>query len=401
MSATPAPAATPEATRYTAPLGFDLVLGGPLYQSLRRVRLSDDVLGLSHRRIIAAILILWAPLVVLSALQGGLLGAGERSFLRDVGFQLRFLVVVPLLMLAELIVHLRLRPIVDEFRVRSLVPPSQAPRFEAAVDEAIRWRNSALAEIILLAIVYGVGLLFTYSRYLAFGAGGWWADPAGGLSLAGLWLVFVSLPLLQFLLLRWYFRLFLWARFLWRVSLLDLDLDVSHPDKSGGLGFLSGSLIAFMPISVAHGVLFAGMIADRIFLRGAKLPDFRWEIVGAAAFVLFIFAGPLLVFSPRLAHVKRTGLRRFGALGQSYVREFRAKWLAGSRPDEPLVGSGDIQSLADLGNSYGGAVEMRIAPIRLSTAVNFVIAFLLPIAPLLLTVMPAEKLLEQAIGLVF
>ena len=401
MSARPAPTATPEATRYTAPLGFDLVLGGPLYQSLRRVRLTDDVLGLAHRRIIAAILILWAPLVVLSAVQGGLLGAGEHSFLRDIGFQLRFLVVVPLLILAELVVHLRLRPIVGEFRVRSLVPPSQVGRFEAAVDEAIRWRNSTLAEIILLAVVYGAGLLFTYSRYLAFGAGGWWAGSAGGLSLAGRWLVFVSLPLLQFLLLRWYYRLFLWARFLWRVSMLDLDLDVAHPDRAGGLGFLSASLIAFMPISVAHGVLFAGMIADRIFLRGAKLTDFRWEIVGAAAFLLFVFAGPLLVFSPRLAHVKRTGLRRFGALGQSYVREFREKWLGGSRPDEPLVGSSDIQSLADLGNSYGGAAEMRIAPIRLSAAVNFVIAFLLPIAPLLLTVMPAEKLLERAIGLVF
>jgi hypothetical protein len=183
--------------------------------------------------------------------------------------------------------------------------------------------------------------------------------------------------------------------------MLDLDLDVAHPDRAGGLGFLSGSLLAYMPISVAHGVLFAGMIADRIFLKGAKLTDFRWEIVGAAGFLLFVFAGPLLVFSPRLAHVKRTGLRRYGALAQTYVREFRAKWLAGSVPDEPLVGSGDIQSLADLGNSFGGAAEMRIAPIRLSAAVNFVIAFLLPIAPLLLTVMPAEKLLQQAIGLVF
>jgi hypothetical protein len=403
MTATPVTTATPEATRFTAPLGFDIVLGGPLYQALRRVRLSDDVLGLAHRRIIAAILILWAPLVVLSALQGGLLGQGEHSFLRDIGFQLRFLLVVPLLILAELIVHLRLRPIVEEFRVRSLVPPNQAARFEAAIDEAMRWRNSVLAEVILLAVCYGVGLLFTYSRYLALGSGGWYADPAGGpgLSLAGWWLVFVSLPLLQFLLLRWYFRLFLWARFLWRASRLDLDLDVAHPDKSGGLGFLSGSLLAFMPISVAHGVLFAGMIADRIFLTGAKLTDFRWEVVGAAAFLLFVFAGPLLVFSPRLAHVKRVGLRRYGALGQSYVREFREKWLDGSRPDEPLVGSSDIQSLADLGNSYGGAAEMRIAPIRLSAAVNFVIAFLLPIAPLLLTVMPAEKLLQQAIGLVF
>ena len=45
-----------------------------------------------------------------------------------------------------------------------------------------------------------------------------------------------------------------------------------------------------------------------------------------------------------------TGIR------ERYVREFRGKWLrGGAAPDEPLVGSGDIQSLADRGNSCGNA----------------------------------------------
>jgi hypothetical protein len=404
MPATPA-SPTVTATRRPVSLaalpGFSLVLGGPLYQTLRRAHLSDDVLGLVHRRIVAAILLLWAPLVVLSALQGALIGPGAHAFLRDVGFQLRFLVVVPLLIFAELVVHWRMRPIVEEFRVRGLVRPDQAARFEDAVAEALRWRNSLWAEGALLAIVYGVGLVFTQRRYLALGAGGWYADSAG-LSLAGLWLVFVSLPLLQFLLLRWYFRLFLWARFLWRVSRLDLDLDVTHPDKAGGLGFLADSLIAFVPVALAHGVLFAGMIADRILFTGAKLTDFQWEVCGGAVLILLLFAGPLTVFSLRLARLKRNGLRRYGALGQTYVREFRAKWLdPDSPPVEPIVGSGDIQSLADLGNSFASAEQMRLAPLRLSATIYFVVAFLAPIAPLLLTIMPAEKLLAQAIGLVF
>jgi hypothetical protein len=404
MPATPAMTAAPAAPT-PAPLAqahdFSIVLGGPLYQALRRVHLSDSALGLVHRRIVAAILILWAPLVVLTALQGGLIGPGERSFLRDVGFQLRFLVVVPLLILAEMVVHWRMRPIVDEFRSRGLVRPAQAVRFEAAIGEAARWRNSAWAEGALLAIVYGIGLLFTRRRYLALGAGGWYADPAG-LSLAGLWLIFVSLPLMQFLLLRWYFRLFIWARFLWRMSRLDLDLDVAHPDKAGGLGFLGESLTAFVPLAIAHGLLVAGMVADRILFTGARLTDFKWEICGGAVFMLLLFAGPLTVFSLKLARVKRAGLRRYGALGQTYVREFRAKWLeAATPPDEPLVGSGDIQSLADLGNSFSSAEQMRLAPLRLSSTIYFIAAFLAPIAPLLLTVMPAEKLLAQLIGLVF
>lgn len=384
--------------------GFSIVLGGPLYHAFRRAHLSDDAMGLVHRRIAAAILILWAPLVVLSALQGGLTGPVERSFLSDVGFQLRFLVVAPLLILSELVVHRFLRSTLHEFRARSLIPPNEEPRLEDALSEAARWRNSTLAEVVLLAAVYAVGLLFTRERYSALGTSGWYAAPAGrpGLSLAGLWLIFVSLPLLQFMLLRWYFRLFIWARFLWRVSRLDLDLDVIHPDRAGGLGFLSDSLNAFTPIALAHGVLFAGTITDRILYAGAKLADYEFVVLAGVIWLVLLFAGPLAVFAPRLEHVKRVGLRAYGALGQVYVREFRDKWLgSGPLPDEPILGSGDIQSLADLSNSFGAAEKMRIVPIRPLSALIFVLAFLLPIAPLLLTVMPAEKLVEKVVSLVF
>jgi hypothetical protein len=384
--------------------GFSLVLGGPLYQFFRRARLSDDALGLVHRRIVFAVLVMWVPLVVFSAAQGGLAGPGPRTtFLADIGFQLRFLVVTPLLLLDELVVHRRMRPIIDQFRIRGLLRPDDEARFDDAVAEAELWRNSVVGELALLALVLVGGLLFTIRRYVQLGAGGWLTAPSGGaLSLAGLWLVFVSIPLLQFLLLRWYYRLFIWARFLWRVSWLDLDLDATHPDKAGGLGFLSESLAAFIPIALAHGVLFAGMIADRILFAGATLPDFQLEVVSGAVLLVLVFAGPLTVFAPRLERVKRAGLREYGALGQVYVREFRDKWLKGRAPaDEPLLGSGDIQSLADLGNSYSAAEQMRLAPIKPSWLIYFVAAFLAPIAPLLLTMMPMEKLVGQLVGLVF
>lgn len=384
---------------------FSLVLGGPLYQLLRRTHLTDDALGLVHRRVLCAILIAWAPMLPLAALQGGLVGTGRAmSFLEDVGFHLRFLVVAPLLIVAELIVHLRLQPIVDQFRGRGLIAPDQAARFADALEEAARWRNSILAELLLLAVVYAAGLLFTWRRYLTLGGGAWFAAPddGGHLSWAGLWLVFVSLPLLQFLLLRWYFRLFIWTRFLWRTSRLDLDLNATHPDKAGGLGFLTDCLIAFVPISAAHGVLFAGMLANRIFYAGAKLTDFQLELAGGVVFLILVFAGPLLMFAPLLARVKRRGLLAYGALGQDYVHGFREKWLEGRAPrDEPLIGSGDIQSLADLGNSFASAEQMRFAPIRPMALVYFVAAFLAPLLPLLLTMMSPEKLIGRLVGLVF
>jgi hypothetical protein len=403
MPATTFPAAIPKRPPAGGP-DFSLVLGGPLFQLLRRGRFTDDTMKLVHRRILLAVLITWAPLLALSALDGVLVGGRAIPFLNDIESHLRFLVVVPLLIAAELVVHRRMLPMIDQFRVRELVRPDQMARFEDAIDEAARLRNSALAEVMMIAFVYAVGVLVVWRQYMALHTGAWYASMSSGreqLSLPGYWLVFVSLPLFQFLLLRWYFRLFIWARFLWRVSRLDLDLDATHPDKAGGLDFLGDSLSAFVPIAAAHGVLLAGMLANRIFYAGLKLTDFQIEVAVVVVFLLVLFAGPLTVFAPTLARVKRTGLREYGALGQTYTRAFRAKWLSGEAPaNEPLIGSADIQSLADLGNSFAAAEQMAIVPITRTALLLFVGAIVAPIVPLLLTMMSAEKLIGKLVGLV-
>ena len=88
---------------------FSLVLGGPLYQLWRRTRLSGDALQLTRRRIIVLTVLAWVPLLVLSALQGYAWGGVELPFLYDVELHARLLLAMPLLILAELAVHRRLR----------------------------------------------------------------------------------------------------------------------------------------------------------------------------------------------------------------------------------------------------------------------------------------------------
>ncbi len=112
--------------------------------------------------------------------------------------------------------------------------------------------------------------------------------------------------------------------------------------------------------------------------------------------------GPLLVFAPQLAQAKRTGNREYGTLAERYVREFDAKWLRGGAPaDEALVGSADIQSLADLGNSFEVVRTMRIAPVTKEAILRLVAATLAPLVPLALTMMSLEELLKRLIGIVF
>ena len=385
---------------------FSLVLGGPLFQLLRRANLSDDALMMVRKRIIVSALIAWLPLLALSALEGDVLGGNVAvPFLRDLEVHIRFLVALPLLIAAELVVHQRMRPLVQQFLQRNVVPESAIVRFDAALASAFRLRNSVLAEVLLIAFVYVVGILIVWRQYLALDSATWYTTPSvdgSKLSLAGMWYGYVSMPIFQFLLVRWYFRLFIWGRFLWQVSRIELSLVPTHPDRVGGLGFLSNTVYAFAQLAVAHGALLAGTLANRIFFLGATLPEYKAEIAVMVIVLMCVVLGPLLVFAPQLAQAKRTGLREYGTLAERYVREFDAKWLRGGAPaGEPFVGSGDIQSLADLGNSFEVVRTMRISPVTKETILQLVAATLAPIVPLALTMMPLEELLKTLLGVLF
>ena len=343
---------------------------------------------------------------MLSALEGNLWGGSTVvPFLFDIEVHIRFLVALPLLILAEIVVHRRMRPLLQQFLERNLIPENAMTRFESAIASAFRLRNSVLAEVLLIALVYGFGVLIVWRHYSALDTATWYATPsvAGSqLSLAGIWFGYVSLPIFQFLLCRWYFRLFIWAHFLWQVSRIELSLVPTHPDRLGGLSFVSGQVYAFTVLAVAHGALLAGNLANRILFLGAELTQFKAEIAVMLIFLMCIILGPLLFFVPQLAQAKRTGSREYGVLAERYVREFDSKWLRGGAPaGEPLVGSSDIQSLADLGSSFQVVREMRIMPIKRDDVLRLVVATLLPIVPLALTMMSLEELLKTLFGVLF
>ncbi len=387
-------------TLLAGPQDFSAVVGGPLFRLLKWARLSDDALLLVRQRVIVISLVAWLPLLVLATFGGQLLSGGVAiPFLLDFEAHSRFLIAMPLLIIAELVVHRRVPPLVRQFRARNLIPEDAVSQFNAAIVSAIRLRDSVIVEILLIAFVYAVGVLVVWREYVAVDTTTWYATPIDDgikLSPAGVWYSYISLPIFQFLLLRWYFRLFVWARFLWQVSRIELCLVPTHPDRVGGLGFLGGTVVAFTVLATAHGALVSGHLANRIFFAGGALPDFKIEIAGVVILVLFAMLGPLTVFALQLDATKRKGLREYGILAERYVRGFDAKWMRGNAPtDEALVGSADIQSLADLGSGYEVVRTMRNAPITMEGVVRLVAAVLLPISPLLLTMMSVEELANK------
>jgi hypothetical protein len=381
---------------------FSLVLGGPLFQLLRKSHLEGDAGDLLARRILASIMLTWFPLLLLSAVGASVQAVGRISFLRDIEVHARFLVALPILITAELLVHSRLRPFVRRFVEWRIVLPEDIDVFRHAIESAVKIRNSVYVELVLLVAVYTLGL-WTWSSRSEFGLVTWYALPGGrwNLTPAGYWYVFVSLPAFQFILLRWYMRLFIWFRFLWQVNRIDLHLIPTHPDRCGGLSFLGKSSYAYGPILFAQGVILAGIVADRVLYRGENLQSFKLQIGGFIVFFVVAILAPLLMFTPRMVRAKRTGLADYGLLAQRYVESFDEKWLRGTFNSGELLGTGDIQSLADLGNSYAMVREMRVVPFALQDISRLAVATAAPLTPLLLTIFSLEELIIRIFKVIF
>ena len=107
------------------------------------------------------------------------------------------------------------------------------------------------------------------------------------------------------------------------------------------------------PILFAQGAMLAGLFASRVLNHGEKLLSFKLEAGSFVAFFVFVIFGPLLMFASQMARTRRKGLADYGLFAQRYVEGFQEKWiLSHGTSSEELLGTGDIQSLADLGNSY-------------------------------------------------
>jgi len=357
---------------------------------------------LLHRRIFAFTLLTWFPLFLLATVGTATGGDTRISFFHDVEVQARFLVALPILVGAELLVHSRIRPLVKRFVEWRIVRSEDVGLFHEAIESAIKIRNSVYVELALLFIVYTLGLWLWNGRN-EINVVTWYGLPGGRWKLtpAGYWYVFVSLPIFQFVLLRWYMRFFVWFRFLWQVNRINLNLIPTHPDRCGGLSFLGKSAYAYSPILFAQGVILAGVVADRVLYGGERLESFKFQIGGFIVFFVVAVLGPLLMFTPRMSCARRTGLADYGLFAQRYVESFDEKWVRNAyRPDEQL-GTGDIQSLADLGNSYSMVREMRVVPFALQDVSRLAIATAIPLAPLLLTVFSLEELIIRVIKVVF
>jgi hypothetical protein len=382
--------------------------GGPAYRLMQRIGLvrGDDPSVL--RRIVAFLALTWVPLLILCLLEGRAIAAtAEESFLLDFAAYARFCLAVPLLIVAEVVVGPRLTAAGMQFVQAGFVRAEDYPAFDHAIARAAKGRESLWAELILLGVALIGAWTFT-AETIAGGATGTWhstfmdAEAGRRLSFAGLWYHVAAAPLLQFMFYRWLWRLLIWYQFLFTVSRLNLKLVATHADQAGGLGFLGVAHTSLGIFAFAFSAILSADAAFRIVFHKAAIETFKMPLVIQLIVSQTVILAPLLMFFPILAQTRREWMRSYSQLVVRYNRAFHEKWIDGPPPEgEPLLGSADIQSLADLGGSFEFIRATRLVPFSQRVILQLAVITALPGLPLLLLVMPIEKVLDTLGGALF
>jgi len=381
---------------------LSVVEGGPLDRLQLRLGLMKLQRPLIVRRALVFSLVAWLPLLILSAVQGRLLTNVRIPFLYDPSAHIRFLLSVPLLIVAEVVIGPRIVAATSHFITSGLIPEDRYQDFDAAIVDAIRLRDSTLAEAIIFAITYFGAFLSI--RFLSATVSTWHSlvtESGHRFTLAGYWYALVSLPIYQFLVYRWLWRTFIWCKFLRRLSKLDLQLISTHPDQAGGLGFLGETHRLFAIFIFAYAATASAIAAREVLFDKVPIQSYKIPIPALVVVMLLIFLGPLFMFAPILLRTRRKGLQEYSTLACKLGRLYDQKWVKGNPLGESLLSTPDNTSLADYSHDYELVDRMRVFPFEPRTAVALALAGLIPMAPLLATVMPIEeifKLLVKALG---
>jgi hypothetical protein len=369
-------------------------------EMLRRLRLIRvDDRREATLRVIVAIAITWMPLVVLSLL--GNAPGSFVAFLKDAAVHGRFLLAVPLFIVADYVVLPRLDSMAQYFSTTNLVPESRMPEYEALMASSRRlstgvWPSGFLfaavyALVILLVVLVPRDTLPTWQR--------------GGLplqlSLAGWWHAGISLAVLLGLILAWAWRLGVWVRFLWRMARMGLYLVATHPDQAGGLQFVGYSPRIFATLALPLSIVVAGTLANKVIAGASPIGHEATPVV--TAFVLLVlFGSPPLVFSRALLAAWRIGVYRYSNLAARAGQAFETRWFADDQKiDAEVLERPDFSATTDLYAVVANVYAMRPAIYDIQGLLAVVIAAVLPFGPIWLSAIPFSTIVDHVVGALF
>lgn len=387
-----------------SPRRFSLSTGGLISLMQRWIRGPESADFPIPAQVMIAFGLLWLPLAVFSLFDGKFYGTGvTHPFIADIVPHTRFLIAIPLLLIADLMIDPVTTIAVRNFEASGIVPQAAQQRLEAALTKLHHARDSIWPDIAIIVCAfcitwllkpgYGDSTLETVATSWLWDA----QDSGSRYSVAGWWYLLVSGPMFQVILFRWFWRFYIWAVFLFRVSRLPLVLRPSHPDLAGGLGYLGMAQQSFVAVFIAFATVASSTIAHDILAGGETLRDAVPEIgVLVLVFVAVIYA-PLLFFSKQLFTARRSALDGYGSLGYKLSEAFYQKWIRESDDGvgTALLGSADPSAIADYTAAYDNVRSMRPIPATLRNVLTVAGILVIPFLPLTLTAFSLHDMLQR------
>ncbi|MBV8553235.1 MAG: hypothetical protein JOY54_18205 [Acidobacteriaceae bacterium] len=380
---------------------FSLVVGGPFYRALVRMHLVQYAGADIGRRVIVLLLLTWAPLLILSLAAGTAFGTSVRiPLLKDFSIYGRFLVGIPLLLLAEIVIDPWIQHVVSKFASSGVVRERDRPAYDALLKKVAQRRDSGLVELIVALVAFFP--LFVLGNYVfaghewgSHGITSWHSSASGGFSPAGWWFAFVASPVLRFLMFRWLWRYALWSFLLYKVAKLDLALVPIHPDKLGGLSFVLMAQRHFGILFAALGAFIAGQYANSITYLGTSIDATKVPTAVFIVLAVLVVLGPLLLLCPKLIECNRDGIVRYDEVARHLTESFDSAWAteSGSK-QKSMLGSQDPSSVADFISSYNVVDQMRVVPINKELVLLVAAEAAAPLAVLWIFATPLEEIIR-------
>ncbi|MFC3550215.1 hypothetical protein ACFOLC_04225 [Lysobacter cavernae] len=375
---------------------YSLLRGGPAFRLTRAVGLHREGVPTALLLTFALLLIVLVPMVVATAAKGTLTGGVQIPLFSDPTVIARFLIAMPLLVLAAPAADERIWHTVQ--RLRNMVAPEAQERFDAVLQRLRGWRDANLPEI-------GLFVLAVAGSFLAQPLGlhdavSDWRTEGQGLSLAGQWLVWVGMPVFRFLNLLWLWRLGLWVFLLWQYARMELSLHAAHPDGRGGLAFLGYAQRAFAVLALVGGLLLAGSCVEQVLYYGATLGSLKFLMGGYVVLVMVLLVAPLLLLSRQLLMLKQAGLLTYGALGTDCSERFEEKWLGRTRgAGAPILEAGDSSALTDLTGVYGTVNGMSVVPFDRNLLISLTVAAASPLLAVVLVSTSVDEIITKLLSI--
>jgi len=376
---------------------FSISEGGPFNKGAKKIGLNTNA-----KQIIVALCITWLPLLIITALEGTFYSGVSVPLLKDVAIHVRLLIVLPMLLTIKAIINSKSIDLEKYFSDTLMNDNEKQIVLKKELQRVKRLINSAIPEIIFLLIIIGL-TMSPLKGGILHETTSWRVAVEGGdtvLSFAGKWVVFVSIPIFQFLILRWLWRYIIWSLFLFRLSNTALNLQPTHPDQVAGLGIVADVHKYFGLIFLAINVISSGEMIVRITENPDSFQAIRGEAIGNIAVCVVLIFLPLFFFILKLIKTRHQALMDFGNLGSTLSGKFEEEWLR-NIPIEKKVLERKVSTstLQDYSSVYRSTEKMRSVPFRLHDVVTVILILFIPYIPILLIHFSIIELLQKLLGL--